>query len=401
MNGNFSFGDYFKAGAIELAWELVTRSVADGGYGLPESKLWVTVYHDDDESIGLWRRITGIPQDRIVRRGMKDNFWSMGVPGPAGPCSEIYIDRGPEYGPDGGPEVDEDRYLEFWNLVFMQYERGEGRREGGLPAAARAAGEEHRHRHGPRADGVRCCRACDNLYEIDEVFPVIAPGAGDLGPPLRRRPRRRRADARRRRPRAQRADAHHRRRHAVERDARVRAAPAAAPRGALAAPARRRRARAARPRAGQRRPRCSCSYPEVERGLRPHLADRRAGGGVVPAHARVRHDDPRHRGPQGEGAGRTRAVGRRTRSQLHDTYGFPIDLTLEMAAEQGAVRRRRRVPPAHDRAAAPGEGGRAGEEDRPRRRRRLPRHRRRARGAGRLHRLRRGRVRGPGRGAAR
>jgi alanyl-tRNA synthetase len=89
MNGNFSFGDYFKAGAIELAWELITRPVADGGYGLPEDKLWVTVYQDDDEAIGLWRRITGIPTDRIVRRGMKDNFWSMGIPGPAGPCSEM------------------------------------------------------------------------------------------------------------------------------------------------------------------------------------------------------------------------------------------------------------------------------------------------------------------------
>jgi alanyl-tRNA synthetase len=126
MNGNFSFGDYFKAGAIELAWELITSSQADGGFGLPEDKLWVTVYLDDDESVDLWRRITGIPADRIVRRGMKDNYWSMGVPGPAGPCSEIYMDRGPEYGPDGGPEADEDRYLEFWNLVFMQYERGEG-----------------------------------------------------------------------------------------------------------------------------------------------------------------------------------------------------------------------------------------------------------------------------------
>jgi alanyl-tRNA synthetase len=172
MNGNFSFGDYFKAGAIELAWELITRPVADGGYGLPESKLWVTVYRDDDEAIGLWRRITGIPTERIVRRGMKDNFWSMGVPGPAGPCSEIYLDRGPEYGPEGGPEVDEDRYLEFWNLVFMQYERGPGGEKEGyellreLPAKNIDTGLGL-ERMAFLLQGV------NNLYEIDEVFPVI------------------------------------------------------------------------------------------------------------------------------------------------------------------------------------------------------------------------------------
>ncbi|OLB75623.1 MAG: alanine--tRNA ligase [Actinobacteria bacterium 13_2_20CM_2_71_6] len=121
MNGNFSFGDYFKERAIPLAWDLSTKSVAHGGYGLDPEKIWVTVYLDDDEAIDLWRQ-TGVPMDRIVRRGKQDNFWSMGIPGPAGPCSELYLDRGPEYGKEGGPEVDEDRYLEFWNLVFMQYE---------------------------------------------------------------------------------------------------------------------------------------------------------------------------------------------------------------------------------------------------------------------------------------
>ena len=172
MNGNFSFGDYFKAGAIELAWELVTRSTADGGYGLDESKLWVTVYREDDEAVALWRRITGIPDERIVRRGMKDNFWSMGIPGPAGPCSEIYLDRGPEYGPEGGPEVDEDRYLEFWNLVFMQYERGPGGEKEGyellreLPAKNIDTGMGL-ERMAFLLQGVQ------NLYEIDEVFPVV------------------------------------------------------------------------------------------------------------------------------------------------------------------------------------------------------------------------------------
>ena len=126
MNGNFSFGDYFKERAITLAWELSTRPVARGGLGLPGDRIWATVYLEDDEAIDIWHREVGLPLDRIVRRGKADNFWSMGIPGPCGPCSELYLDRGPEYGKEGGPEVDEDRYMEFWNLVFMQYERGPG-----------------------------------------------------------------------------------------------------------------------------------------------------------------------------------------------------------------------------------------------------------------------------------
>ncbi|MFN8171670.1 MAG: alanine--tRNA ligase [Candidatus Nanopelagicales bacterium] len=122
MAGNFSFGDYFKEGAIPLAWELLTASQADGGYGFPEDRLWVTVYDDDDEAIDIWHRVAGLPYERIQRRGPKDNYWSMGVPGPGGPCSEIYYDRGPEHGLEGGPVADEDRYLEVWNLVFMQDE---------------------------------------------------------------------------------------------------------------------------------------------------------------------------------------------------------------------------------------------------------------------------------------
>ena len=122
MAGNFSFGDYFKEGAIPLAWELLTSSQSDGGYGFPEDKLWVTVYDDDDEAIEIWHKVAGLPYERIQRRGPKDNYWSMGVPGPGGPCSEIYYDRGAEHGLEGGPVVDEDRYLEVWNLVFMQDE---------------------------------------------------------------------------------------------------------------------------------------------------------------------------------------------------------------------------------------------------------------------------------------
>lgn len=118
MCGNFSFGDYFKAEVIPFAFELLTE-----GYGFKIDDLWATVYHDDDEAAEIWRTL--LPEERIQRRGKEDNYWSMGVPGPCGPCSEIYFDRGPAYGREGGPEADENRYLEVWNLVFMQYARGE------------------------------------------------------------------------------------------------------------------------------------------------------------------------------------------------------------------------------------------------------------------------------------
>jgi len=123
MLGNFSFGDYFKKEAIEYAWEFLTKKV-----NLPADKLWVTVYKDDDEAFELWRTVVGIPADRIVRLGEKDNFWSMGDTGPCGPCSEILIDQGPEMScgkPGCAVGCDCDRYLEIWNLVFMQYNRDE------------------------------------------------------------------------------------------------------------------------------------------------------------------------------------------------------------------------------------------------------------------------------------
>ncbi|MEU5611417.1 alanine--tRNA ligase [Streptomyces sparsogenes] len=126
MCGNFSFGEYFKEGAIKFAWELLTTSVEEGGYGLEPEKLWITVYKEDDEAERIWRDVVGVPAERIQRLGMGPNFWSMGVPGPCGPCSEINYDRGPEFGVEGGPAVNDERYVEIWNLVFMQYERGPG-----------------------------------------------------------------------------------------------------------------------------------------------------------------------------------------------------------------------------------------------------------------------------------
>ena len=172
MNGNFSFGDYFKEGAIDLAWKLATNPVTEGGFGLDPERLWATVYLDDDEAIDIWHKQIGVPLERIVRRGKKDNYWHMGIPGPAGPCSEIYYDRGPAYGPEGGPEVDEDRYLEFWNLVFMQYEitdvksKEDFRIVTELPAKNIDTGMGL-ERIASILQGV------DNLYEIDEVRPIL------------------------------------------------------------------------------------------------------------------------------------------------------------------------------------------------------------------------------------
>ncbi|MBX7267910.1 alanine--tRNA ligase [Micromonospora sp. Llam7] len=171
MNGNFSFGDYFKDGAIPFAWDLATKSVDRGGFGLDPERIWATVYLDDDEAYEIWRR-AGVPEARIVRRGKKDNFWSMGIPGPCGPCSELYYDRGAAYGAEGGPEVDEDRYLEFWNLVFMQFERGPGTDKENFPILGELPAKNIDTGMGlERMASI--LQGVDNLYEIDEVRPIL------------------------------------------------------------------------------------------------------------------------------------------------------------------------------------------------------------------------------------
>lgn len=172
MAGNFSFGQYFKEGAITHAWKLLTGKVEEGGYGLDPQRLWVTVYLDDDEAADIWHEKIGIPKERIQRLGMADNYWSMGIPGPCGPCSEIYYDRGPEYGQEGGPIADDNRYMEIWNLVFMQNERGEGTGKdsfeilGPLP--------KKNIDTGMGVERVACIlQGVDNVYETDLLRPVI------------------------------------------------------------------------------------------------------------------------------------------------------------------------------------------------------------------------------------
>jgi len=172
MCGNFSFGDYFKEGAIALAWELLTRPIVDGGYGFPEEKLWVTVYLDDDEAADIWHKQIGVPKERIQRRDMADNFWSMGVPGPCGPCSEIYYDRGPAYGVEGGPIADENRYLEVWNLVFMQNERGAGGGKDGYPILGELPAKSIDTGLGLERTAA-LMQGVENIYEIDTTIQIL------------------------------------------------------------------------------------------------------------------------------------------------------------------------------------------------------------------------------------
>ena len=180
MCGNFSFGDYFKEGAISLAWELLTRPISDGGYGFPEDRLWVTVYLDDDEAADIWHKKIGIPRERIQRRDMADNFWSMGVPGPCGPCSEIYYDRGPAYGAEGGPIADENRYLEVWNLVFMQNERGAGGGKDSYPILGELPAKSIDTGLGLERTAA-LLQGVENIYEIDTTMQILTKASSLAG----------------------------------------------------------------------------------------------------------------------------------------------------------------------------------------------------------------------------
>ncbi|GMA39948.1 alanine--tRNA ligase [Mobilicoccus caccae] len=340
MNGNFSFGDYFKAGAIEYAWGLLTTSQGDGGYGIEPDKLWVTVYEDDDEAASLWTEITGISRDRVVRRGKADNYWSMGVPGPGGPCSEIYVDRGPEYGPDGGPAVDEDRFMEIWNLVFMQHELSAVRSKtdfdiaGDLPKKNIDTGMGL-ERLASILQGV------DNMYEIDEVYPVLERAADLAGKRYGATGGQTASDSHPDDVRLRVVADHIRSSLMLIGDG---VTPGNEGRGYVLRRMLRRAVRSMRllgvqdPCLPELLPvsldRMSKSYPELKRDW-PRISDvayaeeeafrRTLTAGTTILDTAV---------GRAKASGATQLAGAEA-FQLHDTYGFPIDLTLEMAAEQG------------------------------------------------------------------
>ena len=173
MCGNFSFGDYFKEEAIAMAWELLTKPISAGGYGFQEERLWVTVYLNDDEAADIWHHKVGVPKERIQRRGMADNFWSMGVPGPCGPCSEIFYDRGSQYGKEGGPIADEDRYIEVWNLVFMQNVRGQGGSKDDFPVVGELPAKSIDTGLGLERMAA-FLQGVENIYEIDTTMQILS-----------------------------------------------------------------------------------------------------------------------------------------------------------------------------------------------------------------------------------
>ena len=235
MLGNFSFGDYFKDRAIELAWNLVTKE-----FGLPKDKLTATVYVDDDEAFNLWKKIAGLPESRIIRIAGSDNFWQMGDTGPCGPCSEIFYDHGDKIwgGPPGSAEQDGDRFIEIWNLVFMQFEQLEGGQRNPLPKPSidTGAGLE-------RVAAV--LQGKHDNYDIDLFVALIRA----ISESDRRRPARAAEGLapRHRRPFARFVVPDRRRRAAVERGPRLCAAPDHAPRHAPCAVAWRARALDASP----------------------------------------------------------------------------------------------------------------------------------------------------------
>ena len=332
MNGNFSFGDYFKKEAIAFAWEFLTSPQSSGGLGFDPQDLWVTVYKDDEESIGMWREVADIPLERIQKRGMADNFWSTGQPGPSGPCSEIYFDRGPAYGREGGPEADEDRYIEIWNLVFMQYERGPGGGKEDYPILGELPKKNIDTGMGLERVAF-LMQGVENLYEIDEVRPVL-----DLAAEL----------------------AHKTYGATVEDDVRLRVVadhvrsalmligdgvtPANDGRGYVLRRLLRRVVRSMRL-LGVEAPTFTElftasknamveSYPELEgefeRIVRTAVAEEESFLRTLTSGSVVL--DEALRATKQRGAAKLSAE---TAFLLHDTYGFPIDLTLEIAEEQG------------------------------------------------------------------
>ena len=360
MPGNFSFGDYFKEGAIRFAWDLVTGDLAQGGYGFDPDRVWVTVYLDDDEAIELWKQV-GIPAERIQRRGLKDNYWHMGIPGPGGPCSEIYIDRGAEFGKDGGPVADEDRFLEIWNLVFQTEELSAVRAKDDFDVAGPLPSKNIDTGAGLERIAY-LLQGVDNMYEIDEVFPVLA-RAGELaGKRYGAVP----ADDVR-----MRVVADHVRSSLMLMTDGV--TPGNEARGYVLRRLLRRSIRAMRllgvndPVLPELLPvsreKMAASYPEIDqqwaRVSQVAYAEEEAFRRTLAAGTQIFD----LAAADAKASGASTLPGDRA-FQLHDTYGFPIDLTLEMASEQGLeVDRegfRRLMQEQKDRAKADAKAKKAG-----------------------------------------
>ncbi len=332
MAGNFSFGDYFKRDAIRFAWSLLTNPLDEGGFGLDPERLWSTVYLDDDDARDLWLEAGQVPE-RIQRRGMKDNYWSMGVPGPCGPCSELFYDRGAEFGVEGGPEADEDRYIEIWNLVFMQNERGGG----GAKTGYEIIGELPKKNIDTGLGIERVAfllQGVDNVYETDLMRPVIDRAEALTGQ------------------RYAAGDAEHDRLFRVIADhARTGVmlisdgvTPANEGRGYVLRRLLRRIVRSARL-LGAEAPTMAEFVDTVVATMTPsypELADAAERIRAVAVGEEVAFRKTLTAGSAlfEQAAVATKSAGRTTIAgtdafTLHDTYGFPIDLTLEMAAEAG------------------------------------------------------------------
>ena len=333
MAGNFSFGDYFKERAIELAWALLTTPQDAGGYGFDPEDLWATVYLDDDEAARLWQQVAGLPPERIQRRGMADNYWSMGIPGPCGPSSEIYYDRGPHFGPAGGPLAGEERYIEIWNLVFMENERGGGTSKSDYQILGPLPRKNIDTGMGVERVAV-LLQGVDNVYETDLLRPVIEVVAA-------RAPRGYSAGS-------QEDDVRYRIIADHSRTAAILIGDGVSPgndgRGYVLRRLLRRVIRSAKllgleqPIVGELmtcvRDAMGPSYPELvtdfDRIHRIAVAEESAFNRTLASGSRLFE----------EAARTTKAAGATVLSgtdafTLHDTYGFPLELTLEMAAETG------------------------------------------------------------------
>ncbi|MDH6138464.1 alanyl-tRNA synthetase [Kitasatospora sp. GP30] len=332
MAGNFSFGDYFREEAITWAWDLVTTSQSDGGLGLDPNRIWVTVYEEDDEAVRLWQKIAGLPLERIQRLGMEHNFWSMGVPGPCGPCSEIFYDRGPAFGPDGGPAVDTERFLEIWNLVFMESERGAGTGKGAFPILGSLPARNIDTGMGLERTSV-VLQDVPNVYETDLLRPVITKAEELIG---RKYGSSHEADV------LFRIIADHARSGVMLIADGV--TPGNEARGYVLRRLLRRIVRSTRllgvkePVLGEFatvvRDMMTPSYPELAKGFQRISTIMQAEENTFLSTLTSGMKIFDMAVEESKSAGNSKLPGGKA-FQLHDTYGFPIDLTLEMAAEQG------------------------------------------------------------------